>query len=165
MPTTSTINFDQFLNVLIYSKVDIFDKESKNLRSPNHLCWIELKKQMNFNISSKYLYLILKQNRHDIFTKFQNTIKVNLAEDRKTVESSEEFSESDDSSSESVKKLKFKITLSRQEWMNIYDSEQIQIYKRSDGKNNHRSYQTLKPLEWSQLINNHFYALNSLFNA
>jgi hypothetical protein len=60
MPTTSSLDFDQILNVLINSKVDIFDKETKKLRSPNHLCWNELKKTNQLQYLSKILIFNFK---------------------------------------------------------------------------------------------------------
>lgn len=71
------------------------------------------------------------------------------------ISSSSEMSENRDD------QLNFNITLSPHEWENLYEG-QPQIYKRSDGKINYRSYQTLKPYIWTSVIHDHFYEQTKL---
>jgi len=42
MPPTSKIDFDQIHKVLVERKSDIFDKETKLLKSPNDACWKDI---------------------------------------------------------------------------------------------------------------------------
>jgi len=120
--------------------------------------------QLNFNISSKYLYLIVKENRHNILTKLELTPDVYIQSYQQDISESniseESTGDSDDLNNES--KLNFKMALSNDELEAIYDSVNSRVYKRSDGKSMNREYRTLKPYEWSQTIHNYFYALTKL---
>lgn len=135
MPKLYQINFDQILAVLQNKIEDIFDPNTNKLRSPNHACWNDIRKLFNFHISSKYLYIIVKEDRRQIFTKLNITKENTCVQELSTSEIFEESSSKEDSDSSSSNKLNFKITLSKDEWKKIYDPKNIHMYKRSDEKN------------------------------
>ncbi|KAF0717390.1 jerky protein-like, partial [Aphis craccivora] len=72
--------------------------------------------------------------------------------------SSSEISEDND---DTDKTLNFNITLTHTEWDSLYDGTP-QIYRRSDGKIDCRSYCSLKPYNWTSVIHEHFFEQTKL---
>ncbi|KAL5237753.1 hypothetical protein ACI65C_005163 [Semiaphis heraclei] len=138
MPPTSKIDFDQILKVLAERKSNIFDEGTKLLKSPTDKCWKDVINELNFNISAKYLYLIVKENRHNILTKLKPTLDVNIQSYKQEFGQSEISEESSGHNDDlnSVSKLDFKMALSKDQWESIYDSVNSRVYK-SDNMNTH----------------------------
>ncbi|KAF0769534.1 Uncharacterized protein FWK35_00021208 [Aphis craccivora] len=93
MPPTSKIDFHQIHKVLTERKSDTFDKETKLLKSPNDAGWKDIINQLNFNISPKYLYLIVKENRHDNLTKLKLILDVYMQNNQQDISESESSKE------------------------------------------------------------------------
>jgi hypothetical protein len=100
---------------------------------------LDISKDLNYLISSKYAYIILKENRNVICNKlFPNEIPTHTDE-FDNINNFDDFHSSISSETCSDDTLNFNITLSAEEWGSLYDNKP-QIYKRSNQKSEYRSY-------------------------
>lgn len=159
MPAVSKVNFDEFVKVA--TKYDLWCENSNSIKGPSAQCWTDISKDLNYLISSKYVYIIVKENRNDICNKlFLNGIPT-CTDDLDNINRFDDFHSSTSSETFSEDTLNFNITLSADEWGSLYDNRP-QIYKRSDKKSEYRTYHTLQPHKWTSVIHEHFYEQTKL---
>lgn len=112
-------------------------------------------------ISSKYAYIIVKENRNEICNKlFPSDIPAHTDE-FDNINNFDDLNSSTSSETCGDDTLNFNITLSADEWGSLYDNKP-QIYKRTDKKSEYRSYFTLQPYKWTSVIHEHFYEQTKL---
>jgi len=121
-------------------------------------------KKIDYAISVKYIYAIVKLDRYDILNKLGLKTPHNIIEPELSVNfNTEQYDDIDsnkycETTEEDESILTFNITLSKEEWRKIYDpSSSVRSYHRSDNKNNYRNYETLTPYIWTPIINEHFF--------
>jgi len=162
MPKKSKLDIDRFIQIA--SQYNLRYTDSTTLKGPADSCWLGISRDLDFSITSKYAYTIVKGNRYGMAEKlFVNTSKINDNISPEAYENDEQQTNTSGSemSENSDEKFNFNITLSLNEWNNLYDG-QPQIYKRSDGKIDYRSFHTLKPYNWTSVIHDHFFEQTKL---
>jgi hypothetical protein len=167
MPRKCKFDPDELLEII--KKYNVFDEDSKHLKGPGQECWFLIQIELDHKIDAKYIYTIVLQNRYGIGEKIRGETQslsqtLKISPDNEFSFVVEQSSESQSNSSEkedTLKSLKFNITLLYDEWNKIFDHEP-KYYKRGDGKNICRSYYTLKSFEWTSIINEHFFEQTKL---
>jgi len=165
MPAKSKFDVNKFVEVA--KKYNIRYNNSMAIKGPSDACWLGISEELECSITAKYAYTIVKVNRYGVSDTlflnnsresdtFEDNIIPECNNDQKdTSQSSSEMSESNDD------KVKVNITLTQNEWENLYDGTS-QIYKRSGGKFDYRSYLSLKPYNWTSVIHDHFFEQTKL---
>lgn len=168
MPAKPTFDIDKFIEVA--KNYNLRFENSTAIKGPSDACWLGVSKELGYSISAKYAYTIVKVNRYGVAdTLFPDKIResepcedIMISEtnddQKNTSRSSSEISEDND---DTDKTLNFNITLTRTEWDSLYDGTP-QIYRRSDGKIDCRSYFSLKPYNWTSVIHEHFFEQTKL---
>lgn len=159
MPAVSKVDFDEFVKVA--AKYNLRCENSNSIKGPSAQCWSDISKDLNYLISSKYAYIIVKENRNEICNKIFSNIIPTCTDEFDINKFDDCHSSSTSSETFSDDTLHFNITLSADEWGSLYD-DRPQIYKRSDKKSEYRSYYTLQPHKWTSVIHEHFYEQTKL---
>lgn len=156
MPRKREYDVSALLEHLANNKEDIIlDKTNGQIQPPSSDIWKTISQLMDFKISSKNIYTIVKSNR------YKSKEKIGIVELVYQVESLNNepgnfniHSESNDSDESEDNLLSFNITLTAKDWTNIYQPTD-QYYKRSDNKSHYRVYSVLKPNVWTPVIHTH----------
>lgn len=118
MPATTKLDFDKFVEVA--KKYNI--RSENSIKGPSDQCWLNISNDLKHSISSKYAYIIVKENRNDVCSKlFPKEMSTHVENCDKITRCEESLSSS---SSESCidDTLNFNITLSANEWGSLYDN-------------------------------------------
>lgn len=143
------------LDYLVKNKYDIIvDVVSGEIRKPSEDIWKRISQLMDFKISPKNVYTIVKCNRFEVREKIGLISSIPQAESPNKPTNSNIDSGSDVSEQSEDNLLSFNITLTAEEWTNIYQPTD-QYYKRSDNKNRYRAYLILKPNIWTRIMHTH----------
>lgn len=144
------------LNYLVQNKKEIIiNVTSGDIRKPSEDIWKRISQLMDFKISPKNVYTVVKCNQFEAREKIGIISSIPRAEspnepDNINVDSHSDVSEQ----SENNILLSFNITLTAEEWTNIFQPTD-QYYKRSDSKNRYRTYSILKPNIWTPIMHTH----------
>jgi len=143
------------LELLVKNRDDIIiDVASGDIRKPSEDIWKKISQLMDFKISPKNVYTIIKYNRYESREKIGIISSIAHPESPNEPAISNVDSGSDVSEQFEDNLLSFNITLTAQEWTNIYQPTD-QYYKRSDNKNRYRAYSILKPNIWTPIMHTH----------
>lgn len=147
MPRKTAYDISNLIFHLTENKEEIIDNIKSEINPPSSNIWQKVSKLMNYEISAKNIYTVVKLNRYDVMRKLNLVPTPALESKSEQVNYDPEFlnyysnSESSDQSEENV--LSFNITLMAEEWANIYEPTE-KYYNRSDNKNSTRVYTILK---------------------
>lgn len=123
--------------------------EDGSIKSPSDVIWKTLAKLLDYKISKKYIYTIYLTNRHNCRYEFVQDMDIN----QQTYEDEEDEGSvsirSSSNSDETIPAIRFVISLSAQEWLDIHP--QNKLY--ADGK----SYFVLPKEKWTPIIASHFW--------
>lgn len=108
----------ELINILKRRIDDFYLADAKKIVGPSNQCWTEITKELSFMISTKYVYVFVQQNRHNVHVSLG--IEVRQAVDappsvmRLCADDSEtENSDSDDNS------MTLKMSLTADEWNSL----------------------------------------------
>lgn len=159
MPRETTVDVKALVAVLKEHVSEIRNENSKKINPTSNPVWKKIQGKLNFNISLNYLYSIVLLNRFNVME--------TLGFDEEPASSSFEVQyEDNDNDSISIENenneetetiMKFKMTLSVEEWNGMITDPMS--YNRKDRPNTMRSYPVLMPYEWTGPINEHFFEL------
>lgn len=156
----------------VIKKYQVLNDDFKKVEGPGQPCWASIQKELGNVINAKYIYTIVLQNRFGVADKLSlnnpkfKTIVPQTATLHVVEELGINLSDEDEylditDNDEFNKTLNFNITISPQEWQEIYE-ENPKFYKRSDGKSYNQIYEVLKPYKWTPIINEHFFEQTKL---
>lgn len=153
MPREKSADIQFLHNNFELHKEEIFNNTG-GINPPSHPVWKTISKEIDYRYSSKYLYTLIKCNRHGFRNKFMPCS--NTAELETSLEEGCCSSTSDESTTsfDENQVLKFTITLSAHEWLDIHP--ECKTYQ--DG----RTYSVLKSGRWADVIASHFWDHTSL---
>lgn len=162
MPKLPTVPFDEISLALKNRQTSLFNESGKIL-PPTAKVWDEISSDLNNRIQPKYLYTIVLENRKKCLSEFNIISKDNnnSISDEQSIESNTSNSSSEENVS--TDSLQFNITLTRNEWDEIYPIDVS--YRCRDPlrpERIHRNYKILSPGLWTQKISEHFYEQTSL---
>jgi hypothetical protein len=157
MPRNLKFDIDDLISIILSNKSNLINLKN-GINPPASDCWNNISKELNYVISSKYIYTIVKLNRYSVRDKLLGdfdsatklTINKIIDDEDSDVFSSDHQSENEDNI------LNFNITLSEEEWDSIKKPTET-LYKRLDKKYPVRVYHTLKSHIWTPLIHEHFF--------
>lgn len=159
MPATSKVDFDKFVEIA--KKYNLQHENSNSIKGPSDKCWLDISEELKYSISSKYAYIIVRENRNNVCNKLfpnVNSIRVEKCDNAIIYDDLQSSCSSETSNDDT---LNFNITLSADEWESLYNNNP-QIYKRSDVKSGCRLYYTLHPHKWTSVMHEFFYEQTKL---
>lgn len=132
----------------VIKKNQVFNDDLKKVEGPSQPCWASIQKELGNVIDAKYIYTKVLQNRFGVADKLSlNNPKLKtIVQQKSTILEESDINLSDEDeyldvtdNDEFKKSLNFNITLSTQEWQEIYEKNP-KLYNRSDGKSHNRTY-------------------------
>jgi len=161
MPKVPTVPFNEIILALKNKQNSLFN-ESGKIMPPTAKVWNEISSNLNHHVHPKYLYTIVLENRKNCLTEFNIISKDNTNSifDQKSIKSNTSSSSEDTFPPDS---LQFNITLTRNEWDEIYPIGVLyHCWDPLRPERKHRNYKILNPGIWTQKIAEHFYEQTSL---
>ena len=157
MPKEPLVAKSDFETTLIERKHQI-SEDGYKIKPPSNSVWQEIKASINGLYSSKYIYVYVKQNRNNIWSKLGISEKSYNECLNKEDESfnSNEPSSSDSFSNDEDEILKFTVMLTPEEWDCIKPQNVIHYSSTT------RVCQSLTPNVWTSIVNDHFWNASSL---
>lgn len=158
MPRRLSVSLPRVKAIIASNETEIYDVSKKKFVGPSNRIWQQLAAKLDHTISAKHLYTMIIENRHNVL---ENTKLISSSSDGGALEksSTSDTEESDEIEGKKEKKITFNIVLSASEWTNL---KCTMYYNRSDRPGCKRSYETLKPHEWTSLIHSKFYDVTRL---
>lgn len=148
--------------------MEIYDDFQRKFKSPKSDCWIQISEIMNKELSPKYIYTIVIQNRYDILDKL-NLISKN---DDPGTHTNQDDCNSDTcdillnvskapSNSDDEDCMKFDLSIPYLEWKDLI--KRTEYARVSENRTNTtRSYNILEPYKWADVFYHHFFATTRL---
>lgn len=127
----------------------MYDGERQKFKGPSDKLWKDICNKLDDKLSPKHLYTIVIENRKNILNEIQ-FLKVSNEESSESDEALES-NESENIDNENL--INFDIKLSSDEWVKM----KCTVTYHRQNRSSVRTYQTLKPHEWSDFIHRKFW--------